>query len=316
MADRPRTREGDQVEQVVDLLDAADIRVDRLAQRLCYLVVLGEQVEEAELLLGLADEVLLARDADEVRVRVPVADVGERAVGAQLLVAGLEVDRGVAVADGVEVAVVHVDVDAPDRPHDADERREAEIHDVVDRDAGQRLLDDAQHEVGAAHRVGRVELLVGVLAAVAREVDQQVARDREDRGLRVLGVHADQHECVRVQQAHAVDDRPAVVVADDHDRLRGARRRLRQRGRLDLLAAESDISRDLRDRADRDRGARGRREEHDEDRAQEEAREQAEAAPLSHRLPARREGRAGRVTANEHCADPASSRRSNTARAR
>ena len=65
------------------------------------------------------------------------------------------------------------------------------------------------------------------------EADEQVARDREDRGLALRGVHAHEHEGVRVQVVVAVDGllgagrvgrrRADVIVADHQDRLRGAR---------------------------------------------------------------------------------------------
>ena len=62
---------------------------------------------DADLVLGLAEERLLARGADEVRVEVAVADVVERPLAAELLVAGRDVDRGVraAAADGRAVVV-------------------------------------------------------------------------------------------------------------------------------------------------------------------------------------------------------------------
>ena len=88
-----RLREGRELEQLRDVVVAADVGLDGLAERLRELVVLADEAPHAELLLGLADEVLLARDAHEVRVGVAVAHVGQRVVAAQPLVAGLDVDR-------------------------------------------------------------------------------------------------------------------------------------------------------------------------------------------------------------------------------
>ena len=67
-------------------------------------------------------------------------------------------------------------------------------------------------------------------------------------------IHPHEHERVGVQQADAVDDRAAVVVADHEDRLRGAGPRPVRERRVDRLAAERDVGGDLRDRADRERG--------------------------------------------------------------
>ena len=56
-------------------------------------VAVAEQVRDADLRAGLAQEVVLAGGAHEVVVAVAVADVVERVAAAQALVAGLDVDR-------------------------------------------------------------------------------------------------------------------------------------------------------------------------------------------------------------------------------
>ena len=119
-------------------------RSGRLAAGRRALVLVVEHVLDADLLLDLADEVLLAGDAHEVGVGVAVAHVVERRLAAQLLVAGLDVD--VAYCGGgqpgilVVVAAVDVDVDAADRVDDAAEALEVDVDDVVDRDPGSVCL--------------------------------------------------------------------------------------------------------------------------------------------------------------------------------
>ena len=77
-------------------------------------VALLDQLRGGDLLLGLAQEVLLAGGAHDVGVLVAEAHVLERLAPAHALVAGLDVD--VRVGGGVvEVAPVDVRVDAADR---------------------------------------------------------------------------------------------------------------------------------------------------------------------------------------------------------
>ena len=71
------------------------VRTER-AKMSQQLLAVGEDAADADLVLRLAEEGLLARGADEVGVEVAVADVVERALAAELLVAGRDVDRGVA----------------------------------------------------------------------------------------------------------------------------------------------------------------------------------------------------------------------------
>ena len=104
-------------------------------------IVVGAN-EVRDLLLERPHEHLLARVAVEVRVRVPEADEVERLLAVQLLVAGLQVDRGVALAPGrvvVEVAAVDVHPDAADLGDDLLEAAEVDRDQVVDRDARERL---------------------------------------------------------------------------------------------------------------------------------------------------------------------------------
>ena len=254
-----------------------DVRVDRAAERLRELVVAGEESPHAELLLGLSYEVLLSRDAHEVRVGVAVADVREGVLAAQPLVAGLDVDQLIGGVGEVEVALVDVHVDATDRVDEPEKRCEVEIDHVVDRDAGEGGLDDREHEVDLSDRVRRVELPFVGLAAPA-EADEQVAGDREDRGLSLRGIHPHEHEGVRVQQMHPVHGlvsargvgrrRPDVVVADDHDRLRRPCLSGRQLRRLDRLPTQRDVRGDRADRSDHDYGDSRGRAEDDRDAAE------------------------------------------------
>ena len=63
------------------------------------LLAVAEQPPEPDLVLGLAQEVLLARRAHEVGVGVAEAHVVQRLRAAELLVAGADVDLGVLRAD-------------------------------------------------------------------------------------------------------------------------------------------------------------------------------------------------------------------------
>ena len=121
-----RLREGDQLGQFDQLAGGGvEGRADRVPDRFGDRVDLAELVAGRDLLAQVAQEVLLARDAHEVRVGVAVAHVVERVFVAELLVAGLQVDARV-VRFGradvlVVVAVVDVDVGAAERVDDPDE---------------------------------------------------------------------------------------------------------------------------------------------------------------------------------------------------
>ena len=138
-----------------------------------------------------------------------VAHVVERVFVAQLLVAGLQVDAGVVGFGGadvfVEVAVVDVDVHAPQRVHHTDEAGEGDVDDPVEPQTRQHFFDRLRGEVGAlvvarqraAERVGGVDLL-GIERFAVGHIDrhEQVARDREHRGLFLFGVEAHQQDRV------------------------------------------------------------------------------------------------------------------------
>jgi hypothetical protein len=87
-----------------------------------------------------SDEDLLARVADEVVVRMPVADEIERVRPAQPLVAGPQVDVRIVRLERTHVVVVvapvDVDPDASDSVDDLLEAAEIDRHQVVDRNPG------------------------------------------------------------------------------------------------------------------------------------------------------------------------------------
>ena len=97
LAHRVPGREGDQLQQVQDrvVVVQALVGLRVAADELGQLVALVEDLLGADLRLGLAQEVLLARGAHEVGVGVAEAHVVERVLAAQPLVAGLDVDRRV-----------------------------------------------------------------------------------------------------------------------------------------------------------------------------------------------------------------------------
>jgi hypothetical protein len=86
-------------------LSRPQLRVERVevglgvaAEDLDELVAVGEELGDPDLRLGLAQEVLLARAPDDVVVQVAVADVLERGLAAQPLVARRDVDDRVVLA--------------------------------------------------------------------------------------------------------------------------------------------------------------------------------------------------------------------------
>ncbi len=138
---------------------------------------LAELVRGVDLLAQVAQEVLLARDAHEVRVGVTVAHVVERVFVAQLLIAGLQVDArvvGFRRADVlVVVAVIDVDVRAAERVDDFDEAREVDVDDAVELQFREDFAFDRlrrEHACAAdapelgAERVRRVDLFFRVHA--------------------------------------------------------------------------------------------------------------------------------------------------------
>ena len=158
------------------LLGAADVGAGVLAERLQQLVAVAEQLRDAELCAGLAQEVVLAGGADEVVVTVAVADVIQRVTPAQALVAGLDVDRRVVGGHGADVAVevvaVDVGVHAVEPVHERAEAGEVDVDDVVDPDP-EHVLQRLDRERGTAVGVRGVELR----RALARDCDLEVARD-------------------------------------------------------------------------------------------------------------------------------------------
>ena len=217
-------REHGQLDQLEHLRRATNVGrgvgAEDLRQRLAVL----EQLARAELVLGLAQEVLLARGADKVGVLVAEAHVGERVVVAELLVSRLQVDLRVRLAGSgvvVEVAPVHVRVDAAHAVDGVPEAAEVHVDHVVDaaRNA-QNALDRAGREAGPPHVVGRVDLGRPHRAAVV-DRHPEIARDRHDRCRGLVRIEADQHHRVGVPADALAVDRP-VVGAQQHDRLGGA----------------------------------------------------------------------------------------------
>ena len=236
LAHRVPGREGHQLEQVQDrvVVVQALVGLRVAADELGQLVALVEDLLGADLRLGLAQEVLLPRRAHEVGVGVAEAHVVERVLAAQPLVAGLDVDRRVARARRVVVAVVDVGVDAAHVVDRAPEPAEVDVDDVVDLErvarGREQRLDRLQRQVGPAVRVGGVDLV----RPRAGDVDPQVARDRHHRRRLVVGVEVDEQDRVRVGLVARLVGH-AVVGPEDHDRLRPAHVVARE-----LVLAEAD----------------------------------------------------------------------------
>ena len=176
-----------------------------------------------DLILERANEALLPGIAVEVAVGVPEAHEVERLGAVELLIAGLQVDRGVPGGAAVAVVVAAVDV----HPHAAelvdDLREPAEVDrdQVVDRDAGQ-LAHRVERPPRATVRVGGVDLgHVGRLPR-ADDLGPQVTREREQRDGLSCRIGADQHQRVGTRRRALRLVRPPVVA--DHERSGGLAR--------------------------------------------------------------------------------------------
>ena len=109
-------------------------------------------------------------------------------------------------------------VDPAHRVDEGGEVVEVDLEDVVDRDA-EVLLDRLHRERGAADRVGRVDLV----APVAGDVDDGVARDRELGAVAAAGAHEQDRVAAagaRGARAGLLGPRRALVGAEDEGRLR------------------------------------------------------------------------------------------------
>ena len=263
----------------------------------------------------LAQEVLLARGAVEVVVAVAVADVVQRVLALELLVAGLDVDRGVGLAGGrrrvvVVVAPVDVDVDAVDVVDRALEAAEVHVDHVVDREvlAGRVLeqaLDRHDRLARAADLVGRVDLA----GAGARDLDLQVARERHDGDPLGVGVDAGEQDRVRARLDLELAVAVALVGAEDQEGARVAglgAADLGDRDRLAALVLAGERRHHVVDLEQHRGGDRGRRQRDRQDAGDQRANEHAATG-------------AGNAVAASHASPPsraASAKLSGTLRAK
>src|SRR5215218_26124 len=269
VADRLTDREDGELDQAQQLRALLQGAVGRrvLPEDLEQLVAIAEQLPGADLLLRVAEQVLLADAAYEVGVLVAEARVLERLVAAHLLVAGRDVDVG-ELGGVVVVAAVDVRVDATDRVDRLLEALEVDVDHVVDREAGQPL-DRVRGELRAADRVGGVELV----DAVARDLDLEVARQRHHRRRLLLRIEA--HEDDRVGTLTGTGAAVgrvvgALVGAEQEDRLRLAREGLGDAvPELEILRAVERVD-DLVDLVKRGDRSRRRRREDDQERAEQQ----------------------------------------------
>ena len=138
------------------------------------------------------------------------------------LVAGRDVDRRVAGDGGVVVVLaVDVDVDAAEVVDDVDEADEVDVDEVVHRQAGERL-ERRDRQRRAAVGVGGVD----AVGAPARDLDTQVARDRQHRDALGARVDAQQHDAVGAPLVAGHAHAPVAAQHEDVHRLvRGVRDR-------------------------------------------------------------------------------------------
>ncbi len=257
VARRQRVREEGVLEHglAVELRVAADADLDVLRDRLDHLGEVERPRAGLDLILERAHEQLLARDAVEVGVRVPVADEVERLVAAELLVAGEEVDRGEAevAAAVVEVAPVDVDPDAPDGVDELAEAAEVDRDQVVDGQPGQ-LADGLEGPLRAARRVGVVDPGAEDRLARAVDLDEEVARERHHRDRLRLRIGTHEHDRVGAR-LRPLALAGALVVADHESRggLAGQRRD------VEPLRRDLDFGRGCAERPRRSGGTRDTR---------------------------------------------------------
>ena len=186
----------------VELRVAADADLDVLGDRLDH----ARQVERPgtgpDLILERAQEELLARDPVQVGVGVAIADEVERLVAAELLVAGEEVDRRVAevAAAVVEVAPVDVDPDAAERVDELVEAAEVDGDQIVDREARSASGRSRACPSCRTSRVGAVDAGAEGRLARAVDLDEEVAREGEQRDRLGVRVGPDEHDRVRARR--------------------------------------------------------------------------------------------------------------------
>ena len=264
LADRVRGRRDHEVEQPQHRLRRPDVGLCDVAEDLDELVALVDQLRDADLRLDLAEEVLLARRADEVVVVVAVADVVERVLAADLLVAGLDVDVRVVLCL-VVVGAIDVGEDTAERVDRALEPAEVDRDHVVDREP-RDLLDRLEGQLRAPVGVGLVDLG----RAVPGDVDLEVTRDREQRGGALRGIEPDEHQRVGARRSPLVVDRFVIplVGPDQEEGLRLAGVGLRQVAVQVELRVVLEGVHDLVDLVERrDGGGRDRRRD-DQQRAE------------------------------------------------
>ena len=229
LADRvPRGLEGE-LEQAQDRRVRVQVGVGVAPEDPQQLLAVAEQPPEPDLVLGLAQEVLLARRRARGRrrrggsARSPATSsrTASGSPAATLISAYCCADRQARV--GVVVALVDVDVDAPEAVDGALEAAEVHVDDVVDRDV-QQAADRLDRQRRAAVGVGGVDLRR--VDAAARHLDRhlEVARDRHHRGRLLRRVQAHEHHRVRARRVVLLDVDEAPVGAEDEDRLRLAGR--------------------------------------------------------------------------------------------
>ncbi len=224
----------------------------------------------------------------------------EPVLAVQALVARAHVDRGVggpAARVVVQVAVVDVHVDAPKLVHDLREALEVDGDDVVDGDVRQ-VLDRLQGSLRAAVRVGLVDPAAERPGSPApRDVDYQVARERQHRDDLLVRVGPDEHDGVGARAAAGVHSVRAPVVAEDERD--GGLVRLRHVQDLLCLLHLAGVRAHRRDAlVDEEPGTPREspcRNEEDDDRPQEDLADDAEGPPAPGAVARdRRQGRDGK----------------------
>ncbi len=282
-----------QVEQLQDFFFAVERAFDVLAKDVLELFAFFKE-RRSVLRLDFQQEALIAGVADQRGAFVAIGDEFARGLPADALVAGLEVDFHVLFGTGFAVVVVVVLVNHHvHAAHFVDgvfELGEVRDEDMVD-GKPEHALDRLQHQLHSAGcaaavlpavRVGGVDAIFFDFAVGLVDRHLQLARDRKHGDRRLARIDAHEQHLVRVRQYGVVVVlcQRAFVIADQQQGLGGTAGGGGEDARCDfdrfVLVKRRDEPADLVARHQRGRDGA---DQHDCERAQQEAPGDPPAAP-------------------------------------
>ena len=167
-----------------------------------------------------------AKSGDRVAGQMPCAHVREPLGPVELLTAGHDVEAGIRVDDVTDLVVVdlrrvpvciatldparrvHVvsrdtQINAAEGIHDLLESVQVDIEIVIDLEPGQ-VADRLGHQLGPPPVSPPSKRGVDLVHPMARDVDPEIARERQDDRLLQVGIRVDEHDRVRPRGASDV----------------------------------------------------------------------------------------------------------------